>query len=107
MDVYFTEQNIYQPDILFISNERQHIIEDGKIDGAPDLIIEVLSKGTEKLDRITKKAVYEKCGVLEYWIVDPKTKSTNGCKLYKGKFIDIPSSMGTIPSVLLNTTIYF
>ena len=48
LDVYFDEQNVYQPDILFISKENSSIIKDGKIKGAPDLIIEILSSATQK-----------------------------------------------------------
>lgn len=77
IDVYLNSSNIYQPDILFISIERLHIVE-AKINGAPNLIIEVLSPGTERLDKLEKKAVYEQSGVLEYWIVSPVSKNATG-----------------------------
>lgn len=108
IDVYLNNQNVYQPDIIFIAaNRLEEVVIDDKVKGVPDLVVEVLSKRTENLDRTTKKAVYESSGVLEYWIIDPNTKNTTGYKLLNAKFTDIPSAPGQLPSVLLNTTISF
>jgi Uma2 family endonuclease len=74
MDVYLSETEAYQPDVIFVSNERASIIKD-KIHGAPDLIMEVLSPSTAYYDLVHKKAVYEASGVREYWIIDPKEQS--------------------------------
>lgn len=60
-----------QPDILFIRHDRLDIIKDGWIEGAPDLIVEILSPGNWLDDRRTKYRVYATAGVSEYWIVDP------------------------------------
>ena len=65
--------NIVQPDICVICDPAK-IDEKGCI-GAPDLIIEVLSKSTRKKDLYDKFSLYEKSGVREYWIANPKTKS--------------------------------
>lgn len=70
MDVILEPNTIVQPDLLFIRHENMEIIGD-VIEGAPDLCIEVLSPSTGLHDRYTKKAVYARCGVPEYWIVDP------------------------------------
>jgi len=59
----------WQPDVLFISNERKEIITDENIQGAPDLVIEVLSKSTQNRDLGPKKRAYEENGVREYWVV--------------------------------------
>ncbi len=74
IDVYFTNQDVYQPDIIFISKDRLEIIGDKRIDGPGDLIIEILSPATAYYDLRIKKDVYEKSGVKEYWIVDPLEK---------------------------------
>ena len=71
MDVQFSDKNIFQPDILFVSHERAEILTDKRIMAAPDLIVEVLSRTTGYYDLLVKKAVYEEHGVREYWIVDP------------------------------------
>jgi Uma2 family endonuclease len=75
LDVYLTEKDTYQPDIIFISKERLNIIGESKIEGAPDLLVEILSPATAYYDLRTKKDAYEKSGVKEYWIVDPFQKS--------------------------------
>ena len=61
-----------QPDLLFVSREREHLLSDGqKVQGAPDLAVEILSPSTAKQDRSEKRALYGKHGVTEYWLVDP------------------------------------
>ena len=63
--------NPVQPDILFICQERLDIIQKDWIEGAPDLIVEILSPGNWIDDRRTKYRVYALAGVREYWIIDP------------------------------------
>jgi len=74
-DVIFSNINIMQPDIFYISNENLEILTELNIKGAPDLIVEILSPSTIENDRIFKKLVYEKFGVQEYWIVDPQNET--------------------------------
>lgn len=71
IDVKFDNENECQPDVVYIANENMHIVTEKKIIGAPDIIIEVLSPNTSYNDKIRKKALYERFGVKEYWIVDP------------------------------------
>ncbi|OHB91113.1 MAG: restriction endonuclease, partial [Planctomycetes bacterium RIFCSPHIGHO2_12_42_15] len=70
-DVLFSEEDIVQPDIIFVSNENRKIITKDNIKGTPDLLIEILSPDTSKRDLGIKKKLYAKNGVREYWIVDP------------------------------------
>ncbi len=86
MDVYLSETETYQPDIIFISNERLSIIGEKKIEGAPDLVIEILSESTAYYDLRYKKRVYERTGVKEYWIVDPIEKSIEVYENVNGEF---------------------
>lgn len=102
MDVVFQDGEIYQPDIFFISNEKKQIIEEAKINGTPDFVIEVLSPSNAYYDLVVKKKVYEKCGVKEYWIVDPMQETLNLFVLVNNKFqekIQI-EKQGKIPSDL-------
>ncbi len=64
-----------QPDILFIAKERTPRPGTQIFEGAPDLLVEVLSPGSLRLDQHVKFGAYEQAGVPEYWIVDPKTHS--------------------------------
>lgn len=71
LDVLFSPHDVAQPDIVFISNERRERIENKFIAGAPDLVVEVLSPSTRRIDELVKRSIYERFGALEYWLVDP------------------------------------
>lgn len=71
MDVVLSEINVVQPDLLFVSHARKKIITEKNIQGAPDLIIEILSETSAEQDRTTKKQIYARHGVKEYWLIDP------------------------------------
>lgn len=72
IDVVFNEENIVQPDIVFIARENISNITEKNIQGAPGLIIEILTPGTAYNDLVNKKDLYAKFDVKEYWIVDPQ-----------------------------------
>ncbi|MEM2493638.1 MAG: Uma2 family endonuclease [Nitrososphaerota archaeon] len=74
-DVVLGEENVVQPDILFVSNERHQIVREDGIHGAPDLVVEVLSPSTVEKDQVFKRTLYAKYGVREYWIVDPDAQT--------------------------------
>jgi Uma2 family endonuclease len=61
-----------EPDLLFIANDRLDIIGEKRIEGPPDLIVEIVSPASLTLDRVTKFREYEQAGVGEYWIIDPR-----------------------------------
>ena len=71
-DVFLNNENVVQPDIFFISKERLNIIGEKKIQGAPDLVVEIISENSAYRDMVQKKRLYAKFGVKEYWIVIPK-----------------------------------
>lgn len=75
IDVVLGEHNVFQPDILYISRERLGIIKKANIQGAPDLVVEILSPSTAEVDRVTKRRVYARYGVRELWVVDPEARS--------------------------------
>ncbi len=75
IDVHLTEFDIVQPDIIAIAKESAHIVTEIKIEGPPELVVEVVSRFTRRLDRGAKRALYEFTGVREYWIVDPNNET--------------------------------
>ena len=74
-DVVLSNTDVVQPDLLFIANERAHIITDENVRGAPDLVIEILSPATATRDQTFKRSLYAKHGVKEYWLVDTAAKT--------------------------------
>jgi len=84
-DVILDENNVVQPDILFICNENAHKISDRGLEGAPDLIFEILSPSSVYRDQIEKKDLYEKFQVPEYWVIDPANKVIEVLSLNENK----------------------
>lgn len=92
VDVQLDELNVFQPDLLWIAegNERCAVTEQ-RVIGAPDLVVEIVSKGTERRDRVQKFQLYEKHGVREYWIIDLKLKSIQVWSLQGSEFVSAGS----------------
>jgi Uma2 family endonuclease len=79
-DVILSPHDIVEPDLLYISNERSSIVEEKNIQGAPDLVIEIHSGSSRRIDRGAKRRAYERWGVLEYWMLDPERKEADVCE---------------------------
>ena len=77
-DVVLSDTDVVQPDLLFVSLARAHLLIGGdNVRGAPDLVVEILSPGTADRDRGYKRALYAKHGVKEYWLVDPAAETVS------------------------------
>jgi Uma2 family endonuclease len=74
-DVILSEVDVVEPDLLFVAASRSAIITQKNIQGAPDLVVEILSEGTRKTDEIIKRKRYEQFGIKDYWIVDPELET--------------------------------
>ncbi len=85
-DVLLAAHDVMEPDIIFVSSQRADIIGDDNIQGAPDLLIEVLSPSNRKRDQTLKRARYEALGVTEYWLVDPDAKHISVLRREAGQF---------------------
>ena len=88
-DVVLSDQDVVQPDLLFVSNERSHIITSDNIQGGPDLVVEILSPSTTDRDLGYKRTLYSRHGVGEYWVVDPETRTVEVLSASRGEFTTI------------------
>ena len=105
LDVVLDDNNSYHPDIFFIKKERLFIIDKKEqvVVGSPDLVIEILSKSTAVYDKGVKRETYERNGVREYWLVDPRNKSVEvyGLVEQRYKLIAYQEETGLIQSAAL------
>lgn len=69
-DVYFSDIDVVEPDVLFVRLDNLDRVEERFIRGAPDVVIEVSSPSTRRLELVRKRTLYERYGVAEYWYVD-------------------------------------
>ena len=74
-DVYFDNNNVFQPDLIYLKDQKSPSLSEKGIIGAPDLIVEIISPSNSYIDRYIKKKKYSQFGVQEYWIVDPGNKT--------------------------------
>ena len=86
LDVLFSEMDVVEPDVLYVSTERlreqQH---ERYLTVTPDLVVEVLSPSTRHVDRGAKRALYERQGVTEYWLIDPARETVQVFRLERGR----------------------
>lgn len=102
------ENNVVQPDIVFVSNKRKKILsETDGIHGSPDFVLEILSPGNKNHDLKKKKNLYQEFQVKEYWIIDPTSKEAVGYHLVKSVYQEFFRDTGKIKSNVLKTTIKF
>ena len=88
MDVYLSQHDVVEPDLLIVLNDNLDVIKRGPwIEGAPDLIVEILSPSSIRNDWVRKSALYAMVGVKEYWIVDPSNRSIVVQSLTNGQFV--------------------
>ena len=72
LDVVFTKWDVVEPDLLYVASDRADILTEMNVQGAPSLVIEILSPGTRRMDEQRKRQLFDRGGVREYWIVDGK-----------------------------------
>jgi Uma2 family endonuclease len=107
MDVFLSEENTFQPDILFVRNEHADRLQPDGVHGPPDVVIEILSPSTGYYDMKKKFQVYEKYGVQEYFIVDPEDLEVVGYRSSGGKFHEFHRESGRLASEVFEGEILF
>ncbi|XID90669.1 Uma2 family endonuclease [Paenibacillaceae bacterium WGS1546] len=86
IDVILSQTTVLQPDILMIHRDRLEIVKLHGIEGAPDLVVEILSPGSRKRDKVVKAKVYAKYQVPEYWLVDPAGRTLEQYRLIDDRY---------------------
>lgn len=100
-DLFLDNENVFQPDLLFLRPEKFHLLTKKGCEGPPDVIVEILSPRTRQVDLVPKKKVYAAKGVTELWIVDPPARTVSVYELQKsaGEPREIVSETGALESV--------
>ncbi|NPB03214.1 MAG: Uma2 family endonuclease, partial [Thermotogae bacterium] len=80
------ERVVVQPDIVFIAKENLKNVKGGRLFGAPDLVVEIVSPQTVRRDTFVKKRLYAEAGVKEYWIVYPEERAIEVWVLKDGEY---------------------
>lgn len=86
VDVLLSEHDVVQPDVLFVADDRAHILTEPNVKGAPTLCVEVVSNPTT--DRVRKRALYQRAGVPNYWIADPGRDTVDVFRLNDRRYAD-------------------
>ena len=89
LDVVFSENDTFQPDIVFVVESRRSIITHRACEGAPDLVVEILSPSTSQRDLGIKRDRYKLFGVREYWIVDPVMRRVEALALRESEYVSL------------------
>ncbi|MFN8356986.1 MAG: Uma2 family endonuclease [Spirosomataceae bacterium] len=85
LDVLLDSTTVVEPDLFFIENSKRSIIKQ-HVEGVPDLVVEIISPSSYIRDTITKKELYERFGIKEYWLIDPANQVIEVFVLENGKF---------------------
>jgi len=105
MDVRLQDHCVVQPDLIYLSKETRHLVRE-KVEGAPDLVVEVLSPGTARRDRGDKLGLYAESGIREYWIVDPEERQIEFLVLRDGRYtVALPKGSSYSSDVLPEVTL--
>ena len=102
LDVVLADDEVVQPEVIYVSKQNR-IIGPKRVAGVPDLLVEVISPGSVRRDRVDKKALYERCGVGEYWLVDLNNRAVEVWTLREGRYQlhGLFAGAETLTSVLL------
>ncbi len=105
MDVVLSDFDVVEPDLLYVSAARSAIITEKNIQGAPDLVVEILSAGNRRTDEVIKRKLYETHGIPEYWIVDPELEQVRVYRLTDGRYVRI-AELSSETSDLLTSDLF-
>jgi Uma2 family endonuclease len=85
-DAILSDTTVLQPDLVFVERARADVVTPRAIEGAPTLVVEILSASTSAVDRTRKHALYARHGVPFSWLVDPETRALEAYVLEAGRY---------------------
>lgn len=100
-DVKFSPYSVVEPDLLYVSREKRKSLGDDFVDGAPDIVVEVLSPSNRMQDLVKKAALYAMNRVSEYWVLDPDSESITVHQWKDGQYVALKSRKGIARSIVL------
>jgi Uma2 family endonuclease len=93
LDVTPLEFNVLQPDLFYVSEAQESIVKDAHIEGAPTLVVEVISPSSSRKDRLQKMRIYQKAKIQHYWLLDPQLKSLECFAWHDGLYALVAAGM--------------
>lgn len=93
LDVTLGDKTVLQPDLFYVCSDQQDIVRERRIDGAPRLVVEILSPSNRRKDRLEKLQIYQRAAVPHYWIVDPDQRSLECFALRDGIYALVAGGM--------------
>jgi len=102
VDVVFSRHDVVEPDLVFIAGDQTNILTETNIQGAPAIVVEIVSKSTRPRDERIKKELFDRGGVREYWIVDPDRSQVTVYRRERST-LDARSTLSAADSAVLTT----
>ena len=103
LDVVFSLYDVVEPDLLFVASDQLEILTEKNVQGAPAIVVEVLSTGTRERDEHIKRQLFDRCGVREYWLVDPERNQVTVHRREDGRALRPGVPLTAADHVLLTT----
>lgn len=102
-DTVFSPWDVVEPDLLFVASDQPEIVTDKNIQGAPALVVEILSPSTRKRDEGIKRHLFDRGGVREYWLIDPKSDTVTVYRRGSDGSFPRVSQLGKKENAILST----
>jgi Uma2 family endonuclease len=103
LDVVLSDYDVVEPDLLFVAGDQLDILTEANVQGAPALVIEVLSPSTRRRDEGIKRKLFDQKGVREYWLVDPKGRRVSVCRRAGDGSLAVSANLAAASSDQLTT----
>jgi Uma2 family endonuclease len=103
VDVVFSDFDVVEPDVLYVAARNARRVGEDFVEGAPDLVVEVLSPSSRRIDKIRKFRLYEAHGVQEYWLANPETDTIEVYRLTPGGRLVLQATLSLAAGDVLET----